>query len=104
MYSGPNMLKLFPSTLSCTARTLYPTRCYSLWYRLLKPFKIILTSTTSTYFIGLRYVSQSVSRQATCNHYKTLGLQENSSQSEIKSAYYRMSKIHHPLSNQNRDL
>lgn len=33
------------------------------------------------------------------NHYKALGLTPSATQSEIKSAYYKLSKLHHPDKN-----
>lgn len=84
------MLKLLSSMLSLKS-VMCPVRCYHVLCRLSPP---VLTSSTSSHFTAMRCFSSSASKQS--NHYQTLGLAENSSQSEIKSAYYKMSKIHHP--------
>lgn len=55
---------------------------------------MLLKWSCRTVFNGIKIVSTNVSVR--WNHYKVLGLTPSAKLSDIKAAYYKLSKIHHP--------
>lgn len=66
-----------------------PPRCYQLFLRKIFPLNPS---------VQRRFISMTARNCA--NHYEVLGISKNSTQAEIKSAYYRLSMMYHPDKNQ----